>query len=118
MILSDKTLLIMDAGMGSRYWDNKQIEGMGPYGEMLLQYFIYNTLHTFYPVEDANEQLKRYQRWDNNFPLLVLERKPPLQYWQENHAGYHAIFPLSRIAALSSLTASNWLYCGSNMGQG
>jgi len=40
----------------------------------------------FYSVEDANEQLQRYQRWDNNFPLLVLGRKSPLQYWRENFA--------------------------------
>ena len=38
---------------------------------------------TFYSVKDANEQLQRYQRWDNNFPLLVLGRKSPLQYWRE-----------------------------------
>ena len=38
----------------------------------------------FYSVEDANQQLQRYQRWDNNFPLLVLGRKSPVQYWREN----------------------------------
>jgi Integrase core domain. len=38
----------------------------------------------FFSVQDANEQLQRYQRWDNNFPLLVLGRKSPLQYWREN----------------------------------
>lgn len=38
---------------------------------------------TFYSVKDANEQLQRYQRWDNNFPLLVLGRKSPLQYWRD-----------------------------------
>lgn len=37
----------------------------------------------FYSLEDANEQLQRYQRQDNNFPLLVLGRKSPLQYWKE-----------------------------------
>lgn len=41
---------------------------------------------TFYSDKDANEQLQRYQRWDNNFPLLVLGRKSPLQYWRENFA--------------------------------
>lgn len=41
---------------------------------------------TFYSVQDANEQLQRYQRWDNNFPLLILGRKSPLQYWRENFA--------------------------------
>jgi len=38
---------------------------------------------TFYSLEDANKQLQRYQRWDNRFPLLVLGRKSPLQYWRE-----------------------------------
>jgi len=42
------------------------------------------TNRMFYSVKDANEQLQRYQRWDNNFPLLVLGRKSPLQYWKEN----------------------------------
>ena len=37
----------------------------------------------FYSVKDANEQLRRYQRWDNNFPLLILGRKSPLQYWRD-----------------------------------
>lgn len=41
---------------------------------------------TFYSIKDANTQLQRYQRWDNNFPLLVLGRKSPLQYWRENFA--------------------------------
>jgi len=41
---------------------------------------------TFYSVKDANEQLQRYQRWDNNFPLLVLGCKSPLQYWRDNFA--------------------------------
>ena len=36
----------------------------------------------FYSLEDANKQLQRYQTWDNNFPLLVLGRKSPLQYWR------------------------------------
>lgn len=37
----------------------------------------------FYSLEDANQQLQHYQIWDNNFPLLVLGRKSPLQYWKE-----------------------------------
>jgi transposase len=41
------------------------------------------TDRVFYSLEDANEQLQRYQRQDNNFPLLVLGRKSPKQYWKE-----------------------------------
>ena len=40
----DKTLLIMAAGMGSRYGGNKQIDGMGPNGEILMLYSIYDAV--------------------------------------------------------------------------
>ena len=40
----DNTLLIMAAGMGSRYGGNKQIDGMGPNNEILLEYSIYDAL--------------------------------------------------------------------------
>ena len=38
------TLLIMAAGMGSRYGGNKQIDRIGPQGEILLEYAIYDAL--------------------------------------------------------------------------
>jgi len=37
-------LLIMAAGMGSRYGGNKQIDRMGPNGEILLEYSIYDAV--------------------------------------------------------------------------
>ena len=40
----DNTLLIMAAGMGSRYGGTKQIDGMGPSNEILLEYSIYDAL--------------------------------------------------------------------------
>lgn len=40
----DKTLLIMAAGMGARYGGDKQVDGMGPHGEILLEYSIYDAL--------------------------------------------------------------------------
>ncbi|MCE5342112.1 MAG: hypothetical protein LLF96_00795 [Eubacteriales bacterium] len=40
----DKTLLILAAGMGSRYGGNKQVDGMGPHGEMLFEYSVYDAL--------------------------------------------------------------------------
>jgi len=33
-------LVIMAAGMASRYGGNKQIDGMGPNGEILMEYSI------------------------------------------------------------------------------
>lgn len=38
------TLLIMAAGLGSRYGGNKQIDHMGPNGEILLEYSIYDAV--------------------------------------------------------------------------
>ena len=38
------TLLIMAAGMGSRYGGNKQVDGLGPNGEILLEYSIYDAI--------------------------------------------------------------------------
>ncbi len=40
----EKTLLIMAAGMGSRFGGLKQIEPMGPSGEFLIDYSIYDAL--------------------------------------------------------------------------
>ncbi len=36
------TLVIMAAGLGSRYGGDKQIDGIGPHGELLMQYSIFD----------------------------------------------------------------------------
>ena len=38
------TLVIMAAGLGSRYGGNKQVDGIGPHGEILMQYSIYDAI--------------------------------------------------------------------------
>lgn len=38
------TLVIMAAGMGSRYGGNKQVDGVGPHGEILMEYAIYDAV--------------------------------------------------------------------------
>lgn len=40
----DKTLVVMAAGMGSRYGGNKQVDGLGPNGEILMEYSIYDAI--------------------------------------------------------------------------
>lgn len=37
-------LVIMAAGMGSRYGGNKQVDGIGPNGEILMEYSIYDAI--------------------------------------------------------------------------
>lgn len=38
------SLVIMAAGLGSRYGGSKQIDGIGPHGELLMEYSIYDAL--------------------------------------------------------------------------
>lgn len=38
------SLVIMAAGMGSRYGGNKQIDGVGPHNEILMEYSIYDAI--------------------------------------------------------------------------
>ena len=40
----DATLVVMAAGMASRYGGNKQIAGMGPNGEILLEYSVFDAI--------------------------------------------------------------------------
>lgn len=42
--MASKTLVIMAAGMGSRYGGNKQIDPIGPNGEIILEYSIHDAL--------------------------------------------------------------------------
>ena len=37
-------LVIMAAGMGSRYGGSKQVDGIGPDGEILMEYSIYDAI--------------------------------------------------------------------------
>nr|WP_325213002.1 sugar phosphate nucleotidyltransferase [uncultured Oscillibacter sp.] len=38
------SLVIMAAGLGSRYGGSKQVDGIGPHGELLMEYSIYDAL--------------------------------------------------------------------------
>ena len=42
--MKEKTLVVMAAGMGSRFGGLKQIEPVGPTGEFILDYSIYDAI--------------------------------------------------------------------------
>lgn len=44
--MSKPTLLVLAAGMGSRYGGNKQIDGFGPHGETIIEYSIYDAIRS------------------------------------------------------------------------
>ena len=58
------SLVIMAAGMGSRYGGNKQIDGLGPNGEILMEYSIYDAIRAgfskvvFIIKPDMKEQME------------------------------------------------------------
>lgn len=45
MVKYKPTLVVLAAGMGSRYGGNKQTEGMGPSGETIMDYSIYDAVN-------------------------------------------------------------------------
>ena len=40
------TLFVLAAGMGSRYGGLKQLDGLGPHGETIMDYSIYDAIHS------------------------------------------------------------------------
>lgn len=60
--MKDKTLLIMAAGMGSRFGGLKQIEPVGPNGEFIIDYSIYDAIKAgfnkvVFVIKKENEEL-------------------------------------------------------------
>ena len=43
------TLLILAAGMGSRYGGLKQLDAMGPAGEVVLDYSVFDAIRAGFP---------------------------------------------------------------------
>jgi hypothetical protein len=71
--MSSPTLLVLAAGMGSRYGGLKQIDPMGPAGESLLDYSVFDAIRSgfgrvvFVIRNDIEEEFKRKvgSRYDN-----------------------------------------------------
>ena len=62
--------VIMAAGMGSRYGGNKQVDGIGPNGEILMEYSIFDALRA-------------------GFTKVVFIIKPDMRDLMENMVGHH-----------------------------
>ena len=61
----DKTLVLLAAGMGSRYGGLKQLDTLGPHGETLMDYSVYDAMQAgfnkivFIIRRDIEEEFKR-----------------------------------------------------------
>lgn len=73
-------LVVLAAGMGSRYGGLKQIEGLGPTGATLLEYSVYDALHAgfneiiFIIREAIEEDFKQYvlSRFKGQIPIKLV----------------------------------------------
>ena len=77
---NDLTLLILAAGMGSRYGGPKQLDGMGPHGECLMEYSIYDAIRSgftkiLFVIDRELEEIftKRiFERWERTVAIDCL----------------------------------------------
>ncbi len=100
------TLFVLAAGMGSRYGGLKQLDGLGPHGETIMDYSIYDAIHAgfgkvvFVIRKDFEDDFRKkiLSKYEGHIPVAVVfqsvqdlpegftcppERKKP---WGTNHA--------------------------------
>ena len=101
--MKDKTLLILAAGMGSRFGGLKQIEPMGPNGEFLIDYSIYDALKAGFTKVVFVIKKENYEYVKRTIGKRV-ENKIPLEYaFQElSDIPSHLKFPEDRTKPLGT----------------
>jgi len=100
------TLFVLAAGMGSRYGGLKQLDGLGPHGETIMDYSIYDAIHAgfgkvvFVIRKDFEDEFRQkiLSKYEGHIPVAVVfqsvndlpegftcppERTKP---WGTNHA--------------------------------
>ncbi len=92
------SLLVMAAGMGSRYGGIKQIDGFGPGGETIMDYSLFDAIRTGFSkivfvvreeIEDAVKEMflpKLEGKAEVHFVIQSLEKFVPNQYQPVNRA--------------------------------
>ena len=101
--MKDKTLLILAAGMGSRFGGLKQIEPMGPNGEFLIDYSIYDALKAGFTKVVFVIKKENYEVFKSTIGKRV-EDKIPVEYaFQElSDIPSHLKFPEDRTKPLGT----------------
>ena len=81
--MSKCTIVILAAGIGSRYGGLKQAEPIGPNGELIIHYSVYDAIRAgFDQVRDLGQQLRGHSLplWQYEQPVLRAagERNHPI----------------------------------------
>ena len=74
------TLFVLAAGMGSRYGGLKQLDGLGPHGETIMDYSIYDAIRSGFGKVvfvirkdfEADFRLKILSKYENHIPVEVV----------------------------------------------
>ena len=72
------TLFLLAAGMGSRYGGLKQLDGLGPNGETIMDYSIYDAIragHKSFQNTKERFRLSWYSKVWTHCPKVLLARK-------------------------------------------
>ena len=88
------TLLILAAGMGSRYGGLKQVDKLGPSGETILEYSIFDAIKAAEHLEEKGYRLKGIRLDSGDLAYLSIKAREML-----DNAGLHDC----KIVASSSL---------------
>jgi NDP-sugar pyrophosphorylase family protein len=80
------TLVVLAAGMGSRFGGLKQVEGVGPHGEAIIDYSVYDAIRAgfgkvvFVIRHDIREAFvaKVSRRWEGKVPIVLAYQEPEL----------------------------------------
>ena len=91
------TLFLLAAGMGSRYGGLKQLDGLGPHGETIMNYSIYDAIHAGFVVA----------RKPGKLPCKTMRFEYGLEYGSDTLEIHEdAIKPGQRVAIVDDLLAT------------
>jgi len=111
--MKDKTLLIMAAGMGSRFGGLKQIESVGPSGEYIIDYSIYDAIKSGFNKVVFIIKEENYDLFRNTIGKRI-ESKIKVEYVFQNYDNVPKEFkiPEGRVKPLGTAHA---VLCAKNV---
>lgn len=98
------TLVIMAAGMGSRYGGLKQIEGVGPNGEFIIDYSIYDAIQAGFTKVVFIIKEEKYEIFKSTIGKRI-ESHIEVEYVFQNNDNVQASIPKERTKPLGTAHA-------------